>query len=154
MEWFASILHVMLFRPDRSDQQGKTQTRLSFTGLTDNKGNSHVLPKLMTSKYPLAPILMELSMQMRRKGMVLNLEWVSRDLNEEADALSNMSFDGFSPDHRIPVDLSQLKFVVLNSMLDEGAAMYHALEGLKGHTAVKSLWKGATGSKLRQSNPW
>ena len=34
---------------------------MSFSGSTDNKGNAHVIDRLLTTKFPLCAILMELS---------------------------------------------------------------------------------------------
>ena len=57
----------------------------------------------MSVKFLLAPVLLELYIQLRKKGMELRLDWIPRDLNSEADALSNMNFDGFDPALCLPV---------------------------------------------------
>ena len=38
---------------------------------TDNQSNSYLLDKMLTTKYPLGVILMELAHQMRRRRLVL-----------------------------------------------------------------------------------
>ena len=70
---------------------------IAISGLTDNRGNTFVLPRLMTSKFPFMVVLAELAAQLRSRRMELGLDWVPRDQNEEADALTNGEFAGFAP---------------------------------------------------------
>ena len=64
------------------------------SGGTDNKGNGHVVAKLMTTTFPLGAILMELSAQLELRGMLLDLAWAKREENVLADKVSNGFFDG------------------------------------------------------------
>ena len=56
---------------------------------TDNQGNAFLVDRLMTTKYPFGVILIELCHQLPLRQAVLRAQWVPRDQNEEADALTN-----------------------------------------------------------------
>ena len=95
LDFFGSLLCVVAFGDRWS--AGVCGT-LAVSGITDNSGNSYVFSKLMTSKFPLLVVLMELAAQLAKREMVLSLDWVSRDQNEEADALTNAEYLGQDPD--------------------------------------------------------
>ena len=67
------------------------------TGSTDKRGNAAVLTKLMSSKFPLVVILSEVAAQLRQRGMDLQLNWVPREENDAADALTNHDFGVMVP---------------------------------------------------------
>ena len=75
---------------------------------TDNQGNSFLLDRMMTTKYPLVVILMELAHQMRRRRLVLRARWLPRLENEEADALTNLDFRHFDAAKRAGVSWTLL----------------------------------------------
>ena len=50
-------------------------------------------------------------------NMQMALEWIPRDQNEEADALTNEEFTGFTPSLRLPADPSSLRFRLLSDLL-------------------------------------
>eukprot|EP00971_Amphidinium_carterae_P219269 4352583-Amphidinium_carterae.1 len=64
--------------------------------MTDNKGNSFVMHKLLTTKLPLALLLMQLARLLDRRRVRLDLIWTPRDKNALADALTNGDFTAFS----------------------------------------------------------
>ena len=68
-----------------------------MTGSTDNQGNAYAVQKAMSTKYPLALLLMELSEEMRGQQVVLDLRWMPRETNQEADDLSNLKTGAFDP---------------------------------------------------------
>ena len=103
---------------------------------TDNQGNSFLLDKLMTTKYPLAVVLMELSCQLGRRRAALHARWLPRLQKEEADALTNEEFLHFDMALRIPVKLENLGFVVLNDLFASGEEFVKELEGLKSERAA------------------
>ena len=98
---------------------------------TDNQGNSHLLDWMMTTKYPLGVVLMELAHQMRIRRLVLRAHWLPRLENEEADALTNLDFRHFTPELRIPVDLDTLEFGVLRGLFEHGESYLAELEKRK-----------------------
>ena len=59
---------------------------------TDNQGKAHLLDRMLTTKYPLGVVLMELAHQTRLRRMVLMANWLPRLQNDEADALTNLDF--------------------------------------------------------------
>ena len=56
----------------------------SFTCGTDNQGNMFLLDKLLTTKYPLGVVLMELSVQLGLRRAAMRANWIPRLQNEEA----------------------------------------------------------------------
>ena len=87
---------------------------------TDNRGNSFALTRLATTKFPLVCLAMELALQMRSRSTRLAVQWAPRELNVEADALTNLEFRGFSADRRIPVRLEELRYHGLPDFLEKG----------------------------------
>ena len=77
----------------------------------------------------------------------MDLEWVPRELNEEADRLSNMAFTGFLEANRIPVKLEQLGFLVLSTVSREATelawAPKRAAAAVPARKAKKLAWKAA-----------
>merc|ERR1712102_11877 len=92
LELYATLLCVMVF----GDAWSKAASGgITITGATDNQGNSQVLGRLMTSKFPMVVVLAELAAQLKKTSLKLDLQWVPRDQNEEADALTNRDFSSF-----------------------------------------------------------
>ena len=58
-------------------------------------GNSFALAWMTISTFPSVVILTEFAVQLPDRAAELNLEWVTRDQNEEADALTNEEFGAF-----------------------------------------------------------
>ena len=59
----------------------------------------------MTSKFPSLVILTEFAAQLKSRHAELDLAWVPRDQNEEADALTNGDYSAFNPSLRIDIDV-------------------------------------------------
>ena len=87
----------------------------TFSCDTDSQRNTVLLDKLLTTKYPLGVVLMELACQASLRGAVLRARWLPRLRNQEADALTNSEFGHFEMANRIDVGLTTLPFVVLSS---------------------------------------
>ncbi len=85
------------------------------------------MDKLMTSKYPLCCVLMELAAQLEARGARMLLEWVPRGRNEPADALSNGDYRLFDPELRVEVDLEEVEFKVLPAMLATGKDLFERI---------------------------
>ena len=112
--------------------KGDSSAVISLSCGTDNQGNSHLLDRMLTTKYPLGVVLMELAHQSRIRRMVLRAHWLPRLENEEADALTNFEFRHFDPARRVEVQLKDLKFAVLDDLFREGEAYIAELEKAKG----------------------
>ncbi len=100
-------------------------------GVTDNLGNTFAVSKLMTSKSPLAVISAELAAQLRTRSMALNLGWVPRDQNEEADALTNGDFASFDVKLRTNVNVTEISWLILPRMLEVAEQIYEQVRRAK-----------------------
>ncbi len=119
-------------------------------GVTDNKGNSYVLNKLMSTKYPLCVIVMELAAQMEKRGARLSVDWAPRDFNVEADELSNGVTKSFSDRLRVQADLAHLPWLVLPTLMQQG----EVYERLRADTHEQRRTKKRKGERLRDTDPW
>ena len=166
LELLASLVGLMVLVPE-GDPRGEAAATLTLSCGTDNQGNSYLLDRMLTTKYPLGVVLMELAHQMRLRRLILRAKWLPRLQNEEADALTNLDFRHFDPSKRIPVEIEDLKFGVLNALFEEGEAYVSELEkaretqksqAAKPATSARSVGgekrqKKAEG-KLREREPW
>jgi hypothetical protein len=146
----------MLFAP--TDEGGDRPT-IVVTGTTDNGGNSFAVAKLMTVKFPLCAILMEIAAILHQRNQDLDLTWAPREQNVEADELSNGDYKRFRPELRIEVRLEELQFIVLPELLDKGEVFYRLVAKLK--IAPKAILTPAAKkrkrkpeTRLRATHPW
>ena len=103
---------------------------------------------------PSLTILAELSAQLRERSMELNLGWVPRDQNEEADALTNGDFASFSNGLRVEVDVANVRWLILPRMLEVAGEIYERVRRSKeGEGPPKAATRPKSGS-FRQRNPW
>ncbi len=114
LEAMATLVAVMIFAPTIPH---RARGQVMLTSVTDNKGNMYALSRLMSTKFPLCLIVMELAAQLEHHQMRLNVEWAPRDYNQEADDLSNLRFDGFHPARRLGTRVEDLNFIVLDRLL-------------------------------------
>ena len=151
LEMFATLMCIIAFGDKWSAGDAGT---LVLQGVTDNLGNTYTVSKLMTSKFPLVVILAELAVQLRRRGMGLKLQWAPREQNEEADALTNEEFGGFSPGRRVHLDVAALEWIILPRMAAAAEEIYEAakLRRTGGQVAAPPPKKRLL--KLRERDPW
>lgn len=121
-ELLATMLGVVLFTSE------STAGNCLITGKTDNRGNSFVIARMLTTKAPQIFVLIALSEVLRCRRTWLRLDWVPRHLNEEADSLTNRNFSGFSAGNRRgPADYAAMmelpEFGLLDLMQEMGAEM-------------------------------
>ena len=121
LELLATIICLMLFVKAAAAPKGAA---LRLVGSTDNKTNSAVISKYMTTAFPLSVILMELATLAQDLNVQLALEWRARELNIEADALTNLDFSAFKAENRLPVVFQELPWRVMPSMMDAGIALF------------------------------
>ena len=76
---------------------------LVCSGATDNQSNSYAVKRYMTTKQPLAAVLMQLATELSSRRMWLDLRWTQRELNTEADDITNEIYDKFDPSLRLPI---------------------------------------------------
>jgi hypothetical protein len=127
------------------------------TGATDNKGNSYIVKKMMSTKFPIPCLLIEMSEQLLRHRLCLDLEWTRRDKNQEADALTNWDFRGFDPRKRVLVDPTNLPWLVLPEVLRASTEMFEKMqeEGKKRTPSQRTTWPRQKAlARLKVTDPW
>eukprot|EP00435_Cladocopium_sp_Y103_P062977 s708_g24.t1 len=85
----------------------------------------------MSTKFPLTLLLMELSEEMRAVDFKLDLEWVKRDENEDADALSNGDCSKFDEALRVGERADEIRWRILEKVQTRGEEMYREVQALK-----------------------
>ena len=155
LELFATLLSIKVFS---KEWPRRSSGRLVITGATDNGGNPSVLPRMMTNKFPLVVILAELAEQLREEELDLDLFWVPREQNVEADALTNSCFEEFDVTRRIQVDPLALTWKVLPELLKVAEELYRKVSKAKEERTADKRKDGHSCSKgqkrLRERDPW
>ncbi len=110
LEAFATLIAVIAFY-NKTDRY--YDHVITLPTLTDNQGNEAALHKLSSSSFPLSIVIMELAAQLESRNARLDLHWIPRESNVEADRLSNGDSSGFDPRHRVDVDVGQNIFTLM-----------------------------------------
>ena len=154
LELFATLLCVVAFEKLLPRSLGLT---ISLRGITDNQGNQGATRKMMTTRFPLCLILMELCSQLEHMDIELDLAWRRRDENVEADMLTNDDFHLFNKELRIQIDLSTISWKVLPWLTQEAEQVYREIAERKKTRASGPLSKKrrkGPATSLRQTDPW
>jgi len=126
--------------------------------MTDNRGNSFALTRLMSTKYPLCLLVMELAVALEDRGLSLSAEWAPREWNAEADALTNSRFEGFSPALRVPFDMRTHPWKVLSGLLADGRAFYQEAQAARSAARLRAATAPAQRKRkrasLKETDPW
>jgi len=126
--------------------------------LTDNRGNSFALTRLMSTKYPLCLLVMELATVLEERGLAMTAEWAPREWNSEADALTNMKFDGFNEAHRVHFDMRAQPWRVFDKLLQDGREFYAAAQATRAAARLGPVagrrQRGGRRVPLKESDPW
>ena len=131
------------------------------SGLTDSQVSSHVVRKGSTTSFPLCVVAMELAAQLEARSATMELLWIPRDQNSEADRLADSDFGGFSPSLRVAATLEDVRFLVLQELVDAGLEWY--TEAAEKHgggrssasdRAAEAAPPAAKRPKLREREPW
>ena len=109
LEWYASLLCLVLFAPSCDD---RTHAELVLQGTTDNQSNEALVNRCLTTKYPSYVVLLELTVQLFRRKIMMDLRWQPRDENQHADDLTNEAFGNFCLALRIATPLDQLPWKI------------------------------------------
>ena len=152
LELMGTIMSVMLFGKllgPRVLAQGV------LTASTDNQGNSFAVKKFMSSKWPLTVMVIELSEQLRALGTTMTLSWLSRDLNVEADAITNEMFEAFDPRLRLDTSASSLRWRVLPRLMEASAELYRNIVDERNCKKVlKAIPKLRADKRMKVADPW
>ena len=129
--------------------------RFSITGFTDNASNSFVVDKYLSTKFPVSLVLMELAYQLGGMEVSLNLHWIPREQNEEADDLSKGRFEKFDPKKRIEVDLEKMDFKIIPVLAEVAGRLDEEIRLKKVSKEKKHPEKRTPAEeKLRMKEPW
>lgn len=157
LELVAVLTAIMLF--GKGWECDMSRTVMSLSASTDNLGNTYVLNHFMSCKYPLSIVVMELAVQLKRLGLEMDLKWIPRGQNSEADSLTNSEFMGFDSSKRIIVEFEDLKFEVMDKLmakaadLDDEIKLAKSSKEAKGDRPTESMHKRKRG-QTRWEDPW
>ena len=118
LEALGLLLALLAFGPRES--LNNTALKIQVPALTDNKENGYVINKLMTTRFPLCTIVMALAAQAEMRGVRMEAEWTPRELNQEADDLSNFLTGRFDPHKEVKINLKGQSWLVLPELLAAG----------------------------------
>ncbi len=152
LEALATLLAVKLFSPWL---HGDLRGSVTLKAYTDNQGNVAALGRLATTKYPLNCVIMELSTILESLNLTLDLRWLPREFNGEADQLSKGCFEGFADAHRVRVTADQLAWNVLPDLMKQGELFHREIVSAKAAApAPPPARKKRRGERLRDVDPW
>ena len=98
-------------------------------------------------------------MQLKKIDLELDLGWVPRDQNVEADTLTNSDFTGFGEHNRIDKNFEDIEFLVLNTSmekaeeLDKDIKFAKSSKELKGDRPEETMKKRKRGT-TKWEDPW
>ena len=95
--------------------------------------------------------LAETAVQLEENNLAFEMEWVPREQNAEADAITNGSYAWLNPDRRIHTSLGKLPFRVLHTLLHHGAMLDGNIEKFNEEAAPERRRDVRT---LRVRDPW
>jgi hypothetical protein len=120
LELLATPVGVAIFGTELR-QFADADGRVRVTGHTDSQGSAIVVARGMSTSFPLCCGAMGLVARLEASRLQLDPDWVPRELNQEADDLSNGIFDKFDPELRVPVDQGMVQLLMLDRLMKEGA---------------------------------
>ena len=159
LELMGTLLSIIMFNYTEDTLK---RARYTLTGETDNQGITLAMRKFMSTKWPLSALLAELSEQLRFRNIELHLDWLPRNENQEADAITNQDFSAFSVENQLEVDPRKIPWIVLNDALAWAKDIYDLTEQQKAKRKAdtflpKAAWKKhktAASERLRTKDPW
>ena len=146
LELLATLLAVKFWT-----KKGQGNAAVRTKAFTDNRGNAFALKRGMSTKFPLTLLIMELAEEMREKDLKLDLEWIKRDFNTDADDLSNGEWKNFDESMRIHLGPDGAEWKVLGELMKRGEDLYKEIAEFKEEkkrSKQEGLAKLAKGRKL------
>ena len=123
LELLATLVAVRLWTKSGGRSNGVCWIRAG----TDNQSNTYAISKMMSTKYPLALLVMELSETLRARSCELNLHWIPRDRNQLADDLTNEKFDAFPSERRRRFIGGDEQWIILEEMIYKSKEFFEEL---------------------------
>ena len=133
LEFLATVVALKFWM----DEDG-CEAQVYAEAFTDNRGNRFILRKSLSTKFPLTLLVIEVSEMMRKKNAMVDLLWIKRDLNQDADDLTNEEFGNFSEENRVYLKDGKIQWEVMDDLLSSGMELY---EGIKQKKEDKKLEK-------------
>ena len=158
LELVAVLTAIMLLAPEAKWRGGRSVAVISAT--TDNLGNTFVLQKFMSCKYPLTIVVMELACQLRKYQLEMDLAWAPRMQNVPADSLTNMEFEMFREELRITKKFEELDFEVLDLLMEKAGELDQEIKLVKSSKeGKKASWEDEKKGKrkkgeMKWKDPW
>ena len=123
---------------DRGDQAlGESRAEVMAEAFTDNKGNSFIAKKGLSTKYPITLLMVELAETLR---MTDSFATLPREENTLADALTNLEFGSFSSGLREKLEEGDMKWKVMDHLMVSSQALFEEIAAHKrGGAALPSL---------------
>ncbi|CAE7203224.1 unnamed protein product [Symbiodinium sp. CCMP2592] len=118
---------------------------------TDNLANELVMRRQGTTKFPLTYVYMQLEYDLFRCGGHMNLNWRPRELNTEADDLTNERFSAFDLALRIDAKFSDVPCKLLLDLASFHSEMLEWRKGGEGSAPPAPLTKK---QKLATKTKW
>ena len=113
-ELLASLIALEVFGHFKA---GSHPRRVTLEAGTDNLATEHVTRKGSSNKFPLSYVQIQLGLKCYLHGLVFRLRWRPRETNVEADDLTNLRFDRFSPHLRCEVCWKELDWTMMDELL-------------------------------------
>ena len=126
LELLATIVAMKIWMGDVAED-----IQVYTEAFTDNLGNSFILKRGLSTKYPLTLLLMEVSEMLRVRGSNARLNWVKRDNNVPADDLTNENYEKFSEDLRRWLPGGKIQWLVFDKLNQESQELYNQITALK-----------------------
>ena len=117
--------------------------------------STRVVLRGMSTSFPLGVVAMELSAQLEAREADVELDWAPRDVNQEADDLTNEVFGAFDPALRITTAFEELPWLVLPRLMREGAAFFADMQAARKKRKGGQSWpRRSKQERLRFAEPW
>ena len=153
LELLATLIGVVVFQTAPF-----THANFVCSAATDNRGNSQLTSRWLTTSFPLVAVLMELATVLQGKSLSLELHWAPRLQNSLADSLTNQDFKSFNPDLRLRFPFGDYQSLVMKEMLDLGSSLYKDIAEWKirkrGHSGQEKTVRSSMASRLSARDPW
>ncbi|CAK9111088.1 unnamed protein product [Durusdinium trenchii] len=143
LELLATLVALKLWLREAGDS-----AEVLAEAFTDNRGNSFILKKGLSTKYPITLLVIEVAETLRRLDAYASLTWVRRDGNVLADALTNEDYSAFDPSRRETVVEGELRWYVMGSLIQRREQLF---DEIKRHKEMKREAKTATGQSKRKA---
>eukprot|EP00435_Cladocopium_sp_Y103_P030315 s433_g7.t1 len=139
LEMLASLVAIKLW-----SKEDAGRLSIHTEAFTDNRGNEFILKKGMSTKFPIALLVIEVSETLRSLETTADLRWIKREDNQRADDLTNQDYHAFDLGKRIRVTEENCKWVVLGELLPESQRIYDEVQKFKEKKKAEKAEKGST----------